>query len=70
MLDRLLSLIGACGLLLAITAMMPIATAYASTDDCTGGCDAACQMGECENTDGCSCTETAPATLGTDCSCE
>lgn len=37
MLDRMLSFLGACGLLLAVTATMPIEPALASSRNCTSG---------------------------------
>ncbi len=64
MIDRLLSFVGACGLLLAVTASMPIATAYAvNSEDCNGGCDKGpdgkkCsdpEAGTCFDTSGCGC---------------
>jgi hypothetical protein len=39
MLDRLISFIGACGLLLAVTTAMPVARVYAASGTCGGtGC--------------------------------
>jgi len=38
MLNRLLAFVGACGLLLAVTAMMPMEEAWANSYNCTDGC--------------------------------
>jgi hypothetical protein len=37
MFDRLFAIIGACGLLIAVTAMMPIEPAFAASKNCTEG---------------------------------
>lgn len=68
MLNRLLSFIGACSLILATTAMVPMLPAYATGTECAGkSCDGSCNMGSCEDTSGCGCSETSIASPS-DCS--
>ena len=57
MLNRFLSFVGACGLLLAVTAMMPITPVYAASNcgDSGSGCDSSCNDNGCDDTAGCAC---------------
>lgn len=69
MFDRLLSFVGACALILAVTAMVPVFPAYAAGSNCDGGCNATCQNdtneSTCDNDDDCACKLTS-----TSCTCD
>jgi hypothetical protein len=56
MMNRLLAFLGACGLVLALTALTPMLPAYADGSDCDGDCTKDCDDNGCDDDVFCECT--------------
>lgn len=65
-LNRIMSFVGACGLILALTALVPMLPAYADGVDCEGGCIGDPLEGGGET---CATDQTSATCSGNGCSC-